>query len=168
MNTESLVISLIVNVVGVGAFVIDRIYRINYIKEYKEAKEAQITMLKEQVEFLSKHDDNYLSNKMKERFETMKLLLNENDTKSGREVGLMVGRLEETVNFLTDENSKLKEEKGAFKEALTITLELFDFMSKRVELNKVDYQPTAEEQNLYFKKISRVEELMKKYDFDEE
>lgn len=76
------IISLAVNVILVIAFIIDRLFRIYSIKEYKEAKEeiikskeAQIALLEQQLEFVEKQNDDFITERFKKRAEDLKEII---------------------------------------------------------------------------------------------
>lgn len=101
-------ISIFFNLLLIGAFIVDRIFRIKSIKEYKDAKEAQIVTLKERIDFLNTHNDEFLVNKFKSRIESLKSLIEENEDKPELQVKLL--EFQETINLLKINNDILKEE----------------------------------------------------------
>ena len=65
----------IINILFVVAFIIDRLYRLRSIKEYNEAKEAQIENLKQQLESERKNNDIEITEMHKKRVESIKLCM---------------------------------------------------------------------------------------------
>lgn len=53
----NLVLSTTLNILLIVAFIIDRIFRLRSIKEYKEAKQAQVENLKQQLELEQRNND---------------------------------------------------------------------------------------------------------------
>lgn len=75
----SIYLSILLNILLVGAFIIDRLFRLRSIKEYKEAKEAQIETLKQQLELERGNNDVQLAEMHKKRYENLKLILDEKE-----------------------------------------------------------------------------------------
>jgi lysyl-tRNA synthetase class I len=160
------VISIIINVLAVAAFILDRIYRINSIKEYKEAKEAQILALKERIDFLSNNDDDFLSKKLKERIETMKQVFADNEVKGNKEISEMISDLESKINQLEDENSRVKIENSAIREAFIIALELFALIADKASSLEIPLAFEETIQNEYVGKLERLQEIATTYKLD--
>lgn len=160
------VISIIINFLAIAAFILDRIYRINSIKEYKEAKEAQILTLKEKIDFISNHDDDFLSKKLKERIETMKQLLTDNEVKGNKEISEIISDLEIKTNQLESENSAFKIENTAIREAFVIALELFALIADKANSLKIPIEFEEAIQNEYVGKLERLQEIATTYKLD--
>jgi hypothetical protein len=70
---------MIINVLLIIAFIIDRMFRLKSAKEYKEAKEAQIESLKQQIDTERKNNDIELTEMHKKRYESLKILFQERE-----------------------------------------------------------------------------------------
>jgi len=160
------IISLIINFLAIAAFILDRIYRINSIKEYKEAKEAQITTLKEKIDFISNHDDDFVSKKLKERIESMKQLLTDNEVKGNKEINEMISELENKINQLESKNFNLKSENTGIREAFILALELFALVADQANSLKIPLNFESGIQNAYLTKLERLQELAKTYNLE--
>jgi predicted oxidoreductase len=75
----SLYLSPLLNILLVLAFITDRLFRLRSIKEYKEAKEAQIELLKQQLELERNNNDVQLAEMHKKRYENLKMILDEKE-----------------------------------------------------------------------------------------
>ena len=76
--------SYLLDIALVAAFITDRVFRIRSLKEYKEAKQAQIDHLKQQLEFAQSNNDIALANQHKERYESLKIILDEKAEENNR------------------------------------------------------------------------------------
>lgn len=72
-------ISTLLNILLITAFIADRLFRLRSIKEYKEAKEAQIITLKQQLESEISNNDIRLTEMHQKRYEGLKVLLDEKE-----------------------------------------------------------------------------------------
>ena len=72
-------LSALVNALLIIAFIIDRLYRLHSIKEYREAKEAQIANLKQQLETAKENNDVQIAELHKKRYENVKMILDERE-----------------------------------------------------------------------------------------
>lgn len=71
--------SVAVDVLLIIAFIIDRIFRLRSISEYKDAKEAQLILLKQQLDAERSSNDVRITELHKQRYENLKLLLDEKE-----------------------------------------------------------------------------------------
>jgi len=67
-----IIVSYLINLLLVAAFIIDRLFRLRSLKEYREAKEAQL-------ELERANNDIRITEMHKQRYENLKLLLDEKD-----------------------------------------------------------------------------------------
>ncbi|TFF34391.1 hypothetical protein [Mucilaginibacter psychrotolerans] len=72
-------ISIFFNLLLIGAFIIDRVFRIKSINEYKEAKQAQIDTLKEKIDLLANFNDDFIAKKLKSQIDNLKSLIESSD-----------------------------------------------------------------------------------------
>ena len=72
-------LSPLLNLLLIVGFIIDRIFRLRSINEYKEAKEAQITVLKQQLEAEISNNDIRITEMHQKRYESLKVLLDEKE-----------------------------------------------------------------------------------------
>lgn len=100
MNPTS--VSVVINILLIVAFIIDRLFRIHSIKEYKEAKEAQISGLKQQVEFAINNNDIALANMHKERYENLKIIVDEKEVELEKLKNTLL-EIQSTLNTITQE-----------------------------------------------------------------
>lgn len=70
-------LSILLNILLIAYLIIDRVYRLRAIKEYKEAKDAQISLLQQQLEIERRNNDIELSEMHKKRYENVRQLLDE-------------------------------------------------------------------------------------------
>jgi len=75
-------LSPIINILLVIAFIADRAFRLRSIKEYREAKEAQIENFKQQLEIERKNNDIEITEMHKKRYESLKIILDERNTEN--------------------------------------------------------------------------------------
>jgi hypothetical protein len=75
----SINLSFITNILILVAFIVDRLFRLKSVKEYKDAKEAQIEYLKQQIETERKNNDIELTEIHKKRYENLKALFQERE-----------------------------------------------------------------------------------------
>jgi hypothetical protein len=108
MNTTY--ISLIINILLIFAFIIDRVVRLYSIKEYKEAKEeiikskeAQITALKQHIEFSEKLNDDFITEIFKKRTEDLKQIILDKDN----EIKINLQRIEEIKQSKQTESKEI-------------------------------------------------------------
>jgi len=73
-------VSAVINVLLILAFIMDRIFRLKSIREFKEAKLAQIELLKQQVDQERKNNDIEITAMHKKRYESLKIILNDKET----------------------------------------------------------------------------------------
>jgi len=76
---NELLMSVAVDVLLIIAFIIDRIFRLRSISEYKDAKEAQLILLKQQLDAERSSNDVRITELHKQRYENLKLLLDEKE-----------------------------------------------------------------------------------------
>jgi hypothetical protein len=76
---RELVVSCVVNVLLIIAFIVDRLFRLRSVNEYRQAKEAQIVLLNQQLELERANNDLRLTEMHKQRYENLKLLLDEKE-----------------------------------------------------------------------------------------
>jgi hypothetical protein len=72
-------LSLLLNPLLVLAFILDRVFRLRSIKEYKDAREAQIAVLKQQLESEISNNDIRITAMHQKRYESLKILLDEKE-----------------------------------------------------------------------------------------
>lgn len=70
------IISVVINLLLVTAFIVDRLFRLKSIKEYRAARDAEVTTLKEKIAFIEKYNDSFVSEKYKTAVEELKILIN--------------------------------------------------------------------------------------------
>lgn len=75
----NMIISYVLNLMLIAAFIIDRLFRLRSLKEFKEAKEAQIVLLNQQLELERFNNDVRLTEMHKQRYENLKMLLDEKE-----------------------------------------------------------------------------------------
>ena len=112
MNTWT--ISLFFNFLLVIAFILDRIFRLKSLSEFREAKEAQIELLKEKIEFIEKFNDDFVANKYRKNIEDLKSLVNEQD--------LEIENNKSKLKAITDLQETSKQENETFKNENESTL----------------------------------------------
>ena len=71
--------SYIFNILLIVAFIADRFFRLRSVKEFREAKEAQIENLHEQLESERHNNDVTITELHKKRYENLKLILDEKE-----------------------------------------------------------------------------------------
>lgn len=76
---NDLFVSGSINLLLISAFIIDRLYRLRSSKEFKDAKEAQITLLSRQLDLERANNDVRLTEMHKQRYENLKMLLDEKE-----------------------------------------------------------------------------------------
>ncbi len=72
-------LSPLINILLIVAFIADRLFRLRSIKEYKDAKEAQIENLKQQLDSERHNNDVEITEMHKKRYENLKLILDEKE-----------------------------------------------------------------------------------------
>jgi hypothetical protein len=72
-------LSPLLNLLLIVGFIIDRIFRLRSINEYKEAKNAQIAVLKQQLESEISNNDIRITEMHQKRYESLKVLLDEKE-----------------------------------------------------------------------------------------
>ena len=75
----NIVISYAFNLLLIAAFIIDRLFRLRSLKEFRDAKEAQVVLLTQQLELERANNDVRLTEMHKQRYENLKLLLDEKE-----------------------------------------------------------------------------------------
>ncbi|GAA4331708.1 hypothetical protein GCM10023149_37680 [Mucilaginibacter gynuensis] len=68
-----------INILLLVAFIIDRIFRVKSLNEYRQAKEAQLDTLKQQLDLERKNNDIEITEMHKKRYESLKLILEERE-----------------------------------------------------------------------------------------
>lgn len=58
---NSIIISYLINVLLIAAFIIDRLFRLRSLNEYRDAKEAQVVLLQQQLELERANNDTRLT-----------------------------------------------------------------------------------------------------------
>src|SRR6218665_48132 len=76
---EPIYISALINILLLVAFIIDRIFRVKSLNEYRQAKEAQLDTLKQQLDLERKNNDIEITEMHKKRYESLKLILEERE-----------------------------------------------------------------------------------------
>ncbi|WP_439695179.1 hypothetical protein ACFGVS_19110 [Mucilaginibacter sp. AW1-7] len=91
-------ISSALNILFVAAFMLDRVFRLRSISEYKDAKaeiikskEAQIESLKQQLEIERKNNDLEVTEMHKKRYENVKLILDEKQAENDKNKEALLG-----------------------------------------------------------------------------
>ena|ERR1700744_6296099 len=74
-----MILSYTINILLILAFIIDRVFRLRSLKEFKDAKEAQIALLKQQLELERANNDIRITEMHKQRYENLKMLLDEKE-----------------------------------------------------------------------------------------
>jgi len=131
----SIKLSVLLNILLVVAFITDRIFRLRSIKEYKEAKEAQIEGLKQQLELERSNNDLQITEMHKKRYENLKLILDEKELElnnnqitllalqaalqDNTEKGKLIELLLKELNVLEKKKQDLEREKKALLEQST-------------------------------------------------
>lgn len=129
--------SVTINILLIAAFIIDRLYRLKSLSEYKDAKEAQIATLKERIDFLTTHNDDFLVNKFKSQISDLKGLIKDNEDKPEIEKQLI--QYHESTLLLELENSQQKEKLEAseklnekYSYALTTIYDVFNLVMAKI------------------------------------
>ena len=72
-------LSPLINILLIVAFIADRLFRLKSVREYHQAKEAQIEYLKQQLELEHRNNDIEITEMHKKRYENLKLILDEKE-----------------------------------------------------------------------------------------
>ena len=107
----SIYLSVFVNILLIIAFIIDRIFRLKSIKEYQQAKEAQIENLRLQLELERKNNDIELSELHKKRYQNLKLLLDEKELELNQTKNSLLNlqdQLSEVSNILSSKDNDIR------------------------------------------------------------
>lgn len=119
-------LSIILNILIVLAFVIDRVFRLKSIKEYNnakdeilKAKDAQITHYKELLEAEKEKNDVAVTEMFKKRNENLKLILGEKE----QEISEMNKSLAEKAVQLDDLKKSATDKKNIEAELMQIRLD---------------------------------------------
>ena len=123
------------NVLLIVAFIFDRVFRLWSIKEYKEAKDAQITTLHQQLDFERKNNDIEITQMHKERYESLKIILEEKEIKFNEKEA----ELKRTTDALLDLKSELESANKEVDLKATLSNKLLVELN-RVEKNKHDLE----------------------------
>jgi hypothetical protein len=119
------IISGIINILLITAFIIDRVFRLKSIKEFKEAKQAQIENLKQQLEIERTNNDVIITEMHKKRYESLKIILDEKETEIGKNKALLLD-----MQTALDEKNKNEE----------LAEKLNDIMYKHIEALEDNFQ----------------------------
>jgi vacuolar-type H+-ATPase subunit I/STV1 len=84
------------------------------LTEFREAKEAQIELLKEKIDFIEKFNDDFVANKYRKNIEDLKSLVNEKD--------LEIENNKSKLKAITDLQETSKQENDTFKNQNESTL----------------------------------------------
>jgi hypothetical protein len=76
---NNIIISYLVNVLLIAAFIIDRLFRLCSLTEFRDAKEAQVILLTQQLDLERANNDVRLTEMHKQRYENLKMLLDEKE-----------------------------------------------------------------------------------------
>lgn len=132
----------IVDILLTAAFITDRLFRLRSVKEYKEAKEAQIDTLKQQLDAERHNNDIEITEMHKKRYENLKLILDEKEL----EINKSRIALLELQTALQD-----NEEKAALIEKLLEELNRLEQKKQSLERERKilsrDYHPTPRMQD---------------------
>ncbi len=101
-------ISAAINVLFIIAFIIDRLFRIHSLKEYKDAKEAQIVTLKQQLEIAKENNDLQISEMHKKRYENVKMILDEREVEIMEMKDTLLSLQQDLQNVSKDAEMKSK------------------------------------------------------------
>jgi folylpolyglutamate synthase/dihydropteroate synthase len=109
-----------IDILLILAFIADRVFRLRSIKEYKEAKDAQIENLKQQLDAERHSNDVEITELHKKRYENLKLILDEKELEiNNSHIALLElqtafqenGKKDELIKKLLEELNRLERKK---------------------------------------------------------
>lgn len=119
-----------VDILLIVAFIIDRFFRLRSIKEYKDAKEAQVENLKQQLDSERHNNDVEIAEMHKRRYENLKIILDEKELEinnshiallemqtalqDGEKKAALVDKLIDELNRLEQKKQSLERERDMY------------------------------------------------------
>ncbi|GAA4321803.1 hypothetical protein GCM10023149_21820 [Mucilaginibacter gynuensis] len=128
----TLFIPYTVNILLIVAFIIDRIFRLRSVNEYKSAKEAQIETLKQQLENERRNNDIELTEMHKKRYQSLKVVLEEREEENDKNKEALL-KLSIALEKASESNSSTK----TLVDELVAEINRLALRKKKLEIEKM-------------------------------